>query len=154
MRAVVQRVSTARVTVEQQETGAIGVGLLVYLGVAAGDSATEASWLARKVAELRVFPDEAGRFDHSLLDSGGGALVISQFTLLADTRRGRRPAFTEAAPPDEAAPLVEAFAAALRDLGIHVANGRFGAHMQVESTNDGPVTIILDTADRDRPRRG
>ena len=153
MRTVLQRVSSARVTVDDQETGAIGAGLLVYLGVAAGDSNTEAEWLARKVAELRVFPDADGRFDRSLLDTRGGALVISQFTLLADTRRGRRPAFTGAAPPAEAERLVEAFAASLAALGIEVATGRFGAHMQVESTNDGPVTIILDTADRDRPRR-
>ncbi|MEZ4502696.1 MAG: D-aminoacyl-tRNA deacylase [Dehalococcoidia bacterium] len=154
MRAVAQRVSSARVTVDKQETGAIGAGLLVYLGVAAGDSMAEVEWLARKLAELRIFPDAAGRFDRSLLDTGGGALVISQFTLLADTRRGRRPAFTDAAPPPEAEPLVEAFGDALRALGVEVATGRFGAHMQVESTNDGPVTIILDTADRERPRRG
>ena len=154
MRAVVQRVSSARVTVDDQETGAIGAGLLVYLGVAAGDSIVEAGWLARKIAELRILPDDAGRFDRSLLDVDGAALVISQFTLLADTRRGRRPAFTEAAPPAEAEPLIEAFCTALRALGIETATGRFGAHMLVESTNDGPVTIILDTAERDRPRRG
>jgi D-tyrosyl-tRNA(Tyr) deacylase len=154
MRAVIQRVTSARVSIQGETAGAIGSGLLVYLGVAHGDGSGEVEWLARKVAELRVFADDRGRFDRSLLEAGGAALVVSQFTLLADTRRGRRPAFTGAAPPDEAEPLVEAFAAALAGLGIEVAAGRFGAHMLVESANDGPVTIILDTDERERPRRG
>ncbi|MCC6238531.1 MAG: D-tyrosyl-tRNA(Tyr) deacylase [Dehalococcoidia bacterium] len=154
MRAVVQRVTSARVTVEGIETGAISLGLLVYLGVAEGDGPAEVEWLARKVAELRIFEDAAGRFDRSLLDVGGAALVVSQFTLLADTRRGRRPSFTEAARPEVAAPLVDAVARALEALGVAVAVGRFGAHMLVESVNDGPVTILLDSADRERPRRG
>jgi D-tyrosyl-tRNA(Tyr) deacylase len=142
------------VTVEGEETGAIGPGLLVYLGVTHDDTIEEARWLARKLAELRIFEDEAGRFERSLLDAGGAALVVSQFTLYADTRRGRRPSFTDAARPEVAAPLVEAVMAELAALGVPVAGGRFGAHMLVESTNDGPVTIILDSADRERPRRG
>ncbi len=154
MRAVAQRVTSARVTVDGVEVGAIGLGLLVYLGVAGGDGPDEAAWLARKLAELRIFEDDARHFDRSLLDVGGAALIISQFTLLADTRRGRRPSFTDAARTEVAAPLVEAVAQALEGLGVRVARGRFGAHMLVESVNDGPVTLHLDSAERDRPRRG
>lgn len=110
--------------------------------------------MAKKLAEIRIFPDDAGRFDRSVEDTGGAILVVSQFTLYADTRRGRRPAFTDAAPPELAAPLVEAVMAALRARGIPVQGGRFGAHMLVDAVNDGPVTILLDSADLDRPRRG
>ena len=157
MRAIVQRVSRARVTLAAAPdavTGEIGRGLLVYVGVAEGDTPAEAEWLARKIADLRIFEDDAGRFDRSLLDIGGAALVVSQFTLFADTRRGRRPSFIDAAAPDVAEPLVTRVIEELRRLGVAVAEGRFRAHMLVESENDGPVTIALDTADRDRPRRG
>jgi len=154
VRAVIQRVSHASVTVGEERLAQIGRGLVVLLGVAVGDTAEEAGKLARKTAELRVFSDAAGRFDLSLLDVGGQALVVSQFTLLAATRKGRRPSFTEAAAPQEAEPLVEAFAAALREMGVEVQSGRFGAHMLVEIHNEGPVTIILDSKELDRPRRG
>ena len=134
--------------------GAIGRGLVVLVGVASGDTPEDADKLARKTADLRVFPDDGGRFDRSLLDIGGEALVVSQFTLLADTRRGRRPDFMAAAPPEEAEALVERYVSALAHMGVRVSTGRFGAHMLVEIHNDGPVTILLDTADLDRPRRG
>lgn len=134
--------------------GSIGRGVLIFLGVARGDTGDQADALATKIAELRIFPDERGRFDRSVLDIGGAALVVSQFTLFGDVRRGRRPSFTDAAPPDVAEPLVERFAGALRGAGVaHVATGRFGAHMQVELVNDGPVTLVLDTDDLSRPRR-
>ncbi|MDO9444866.1 MAG: D-aminoacyl-tRNA deacylase [Dehalococcoidia bacterium] len=152
MRAVLQRVSRARVTVEGDPTGEIGPGLLIYLGIGPEDGPREVEWAARKVAEMRIFPDAAGRFDRSVEETGGAVLVVSQFTLYADTRKGRRPAFTDAAPPDVAAPLVEAVMAALRARGLRVEGGRFGAHMLVESVNDGPVTIVLDSTDLDRPR--
>lgn len=145
MRAVIQRVLSAQVTVDDQPLGAIQAGLLVLVGAADGDGPDDATHLADKVARLRIFSDAAGRFQHSLLDMQGEALVVSQFTLLADTRRGRRPSFTGAAHPDLAAPLVDAFAQALRDLGVGVQTGRFGAHMVVSLQNDGPVTITLDT---------
>ena len=154
MRAVIQRVTRARVVVDGQVAGEIGTGLLVYAAVAGDDGPDEARWLARKLAELRVFADDEGRFDRSLLDVGGAALVVSQFTLLADTRRGRRPSFTDAARPEVAQPLIEQLMAALAEFGVAVAGGRFGAHMLVESENDGPVTIPLDSAERERPRRG
>jgi D-tyrosyl-tRNA(Tyr) deacylase len=143
VRAVVQRVSEARVTVADERVAEIGRGLVVLLGVARGDSETEAERLAGKVARLRIFEDDAGKFDRSLLDEGGEALVVSQFTLIADTRKGNRPSFTQAAPPDEAEPLYEAFCAALASLGVPVARGVFGARMAVELANDGPVTIVL-----------
>jgi len=142
------------VTVDGQSTGEVGQGLLVYLGVGPEDGEREVEWLAGKVAGLRIFPDDQGRFDRSVQDVGGGVLVVSQFTLYADTRRGRRPAFTDAAPPEVAAPLVERVMAALRARGLPVAGGRFGAHMLVHAVNDGPVTIVLDSEDLDRPRRG
>ena len=145
MRAVVQRVSSASVRVDGTERGACGRGLLVLLGVAAGDDAGSACRLAEKVVRLRVFENEDGRFDLSLLDVGGGALVVSQFTLLADTRKGNRPSFTAAAEPELAEALYGRFCAALGDLGVPVATGVFGAKMQVELVNDGPVTIVLDT---------
>lgn len=150
MRAVVQRVHRARVTVEGAETGAIDAGLLVYLGVAPGDGPSEVDWCARKIAELRLFPgvegtEAAERMDRSVEEIGGAVLLVSQFTLYADTRRGRRPAFTDAAPPEVAAPLVDAVRDALRARGLRVEEGLFGAHMLVESENDGPVTIIVDS---------
>ena len=154
MRAVLQRVRSARVLVDGEVVGAIGRGVLVYVGVAEGDTTAEAEWLADKIAGLRIFASDERPIDRSLLDAGGAALVVSQFTLLADTRRGRRPSFTGAAPPEVAEPLVDAVVEALRASGVEVATGRFGAMMQVESTNDGPVTIVLDSADRERPRRG
>ena len=154
MRAVVQRVRSARVLVDGEPVGAIGRGVLAYVGVAEGDTDAEAAWLADKIAGLRIFASEQRPIDRSLLDVQGAALVVSQFTLLADTRRGRRPSFTGAAPPEVAEPLVDAVAEALRARGVEVATGRFGAMMQVESTNDGPVTIVLDSADRERSRRG
>jgi D-tyrosyl-tRNA(Tyr) deacylase len=143
MRAVCQRVSEARVRVDGEVVGQIGPGLCVLLGVARGDSDEAALALAGKIARLRVFPDDAGRFDRSLLEVGGEALVVSQFTLLADTAKGNRPSFTAAAPPEEAEPAYERFCAELRALGIHVAQGVFGAKMAVELVNDGPVTIVL-----------
>lgn len=152
MRAVIQRVSEASVTVEGRVVGAIGRGLLILLGAGMGDSETEAKLLAEKSANLRIFADDEGRFNRSLLDIGGEALVVSQFTLYADTRRGRRPSFSDAAPPEIAAPLVEAFANELRRLGIAVSTGQFGAMMQVALVNDGPVTILLDSATFREPR--
>ncbi len=144
MRAVVQRVSRAEVRVGGVVVGSCGEGLVVFLGIATGDGADVTGKLAAKVARLRIFPDEDGRFDRSLLDTGGAAVVVSQFTLLADTRKGNRPSFTAAAPPDEAAPLVARFAEALHALGVPVETGVFGARMEVELVNDGPVTIVLD----------
>ncbi len=154
MKAVIQRVSRALVVVDGETVGAIGRGLLVLLGVARGDTAGDARRFAQKTAEMRIFEDDDGRFNLSLLDVAGEALVVSQFTLLADTRRGRRPSFVDAAAPEVAEPLVREFQEALRALGLTVAGGRFGAHMHVDLVNDGPVTIILDTADLQRPRRG
>ena len=145
MRAVIQRVSEASVTVDDAVVGQIGHGLLVLLGAGAGDDAADADVLAEKIANLRVFSDADGRFNRSLLDVSGAALVVSQFTLYADTRRGRRPSFSDAAPPEVAAPLIDVFAAALRRLSVEVATGVFGAHMHVALVNDGPVTILLDT---------
>lgn len=144
MRAVCQRVSGARVVVEGSVAGEIGAGLCVLLGVAREDGEDEAARLAGKVARLRVFEDERGRFDRSLLDVGGAALVVSQFTLIADTAKGNRPSFSAAAPPEEAERLYERFCAELRGLGIEVATGIFGARMRVKLVNDGPVTIVLD----------
>ena len=145
MRAVIQRVSRAAVRVDGAVVGDIGAGLLVLLGVAAGDTDADAERLAAKVARLRIFPDEAGRFDRAVVDAGGGVLVVSQFTLLADTAKGNRPSFTAAASPDEAERLYERFSGALRELGLDVAYGVFGAKMEVALVNDGPVTIVLDT---------
>jgi D-aminoacyl-tRNA deacylase len=148
VRALLQRTTGARVRVGGEVVGEIGPGLVVLLGVGPDDAEAVADDLARKAAELRIFRDDEGRTNRSLLDVGGEALVVSQFTLFADTGRGRRPGFTGAASPDLAASLVERFAAALRGLGITVAQGRFGAEMAVELVNDGPFTIWLDTADR------
>lgn len=153
MRVILQRVSSASVTVEGTITGQIEQGLLILVGVTASDTEAEATMLAEKTATLRIFTDAEGRFNHSLLDTGGAALVVSQFTLYADTRKGRRPSFLGAAPPDHAEPLVEAYADALRASGIHVEQGVFGAQMSVALVNDGPVTIILDTETFKQPRR-
>ncbi len=144
MRAVCQRVSEARVRVDQAVVGEIGAGLLVLLGVAGTDAEAVAERLAGKVARLRIFEDEAGRFDRSLLDTGGAALVVSQFTLLADTAKGNRPSFSEAAAPEPAEQLYERFCEALAAAGVEVARGVFGAKMRVELVNEGPVTIVLD----------
>jgi len=139
LKAVVQRVARARST----PGGEVGPGLCVLLGVATGDSHAEAERLAGKVARLRIFQNEEGKFDRSLLDTGGQALVVSQFTLIADTAKGNRPSFSAAAPPEVAEPLYEAFCEALAAQGVEVARGVFGARMQVELVNDGPVTIVL-----------
>ena len=139
MKAVVQRVSRARVT----PGGEIDSGLCILLGVARGDTNADAQRLAAKIARLRIFENEEGTFNRSLLDTGSEALVVSQFTLLADTAKGNRPSFSAAAPPEEAEPLYEAFCAALRDLGVQVSTGVFGSRMAVEVVNDGPVTVVL-----------
>ncbi|MBE3098049.1 MAG: D-tyrosyl-tRNA(Tyr) deacylase [Planctomycetes bacterium] len=144
MRAVVQRVSEAGVTVEGRVTGAIGNGLLVLVGIGHADTEETARALAAKIARLRIFQDAEGKMNLSVQDVGGGVLAVSQFTLLADTRKGNRPSFIDAAPPEAANRLYEVFCAALADLGLPVARGIFGAHMDVRLTNDGPVTIILD----------
>jgi D-aminoacyl-tRNA deacylase len=147
MRAVCQRVSRAMVTVDKAHTGQIERGLVVLLGVARGDADADAERLAAKIARLRVFEDEAGKFARSLLDVDGSALVVSQFTLIADSRRqkGTRPDFSRAAPREEAEPIYDAFCDALRGHGVPVETGAFGAYMRVELVNDGPVTIILET---------
>jgi D-aminoacyl-tRNA deacylase len=144
MRAVVQRVASARVVVSDTTAGAIGAGLCVLLGVAREDTPAHSERLAGKIARLRIFENDDGRFDRSLLDAGGQALVVSQFTLIADTAKGNRPSFSEAAPPEQAEALYDAFCATLRDLGVAVETGVFGARMAVELVNDGPVTIVLD----------
>jgi len=146
MRAVLQRVRYGAVRVDGQITGAIDKGFVILVGVGHQDSDEQALWLARKIAGLRVFEDADGKFNLSLLDVGGGCLVVSQFTLYADACKGRRPSFTDAAPPAIAEPLIERFAVMLRQAGIgRVETGVFGARMQVEIHNDGPVTILLDT---------
>jgi D-tyrosyl-tRNA(Tyr) deacylase len=152
MRLVLQRVTHAAVRVDGETVGEIGAGLLILVGVGEGDSEDNAQRLATKTAELRIFRDDEGRFNRSLLETGGQALVVSQFTLYADTRRGRRPGFSAAARPEIAEPIVEAYAQALESQGLRVSRGRFGAMMQVELVNDGPVTIIIDSADLERPR--
>jgi D-tyrosyl-tRNA(Tyr) deacylase len=153
MRVVLQRVSHASVSVDGEVVASIGLGLLLLVGVAEGDDAEDARRLAEKCAEMRVFPDEAGRFDRSVVDVGGEVLVVSQFTLLADLRKGRRPSFTGAARPEAAEPIVGMFAQALRGMGVKTQTGRFGAHMMVELVNDGPVTIVVDSGEMERPRR-
>jgi D-tyrosyl-tRNA(Tyr) deacylase len=144
MRALVQRVSEAAVRVEGEKLGEIGTGLMILVCGMAGDTTAQADTLAAKIAKLRIFADETGKMNRSLLDIGGSALVISQFTLAADTSRGNRPGFSTAAPPAEGEVLYEQFAAALRSAGIEVVVGRFGADMKVSLVNDGPVTIWLD----------
>lgn len=145
MRAVLQRVRQAAVTVDDQTISAIGAGLLVFVGVTHDDDESDARWLAQKIATLRIFEDDSGKFNRSALDIGASALVVSQFTLYADARRGRRPDFIAAARPEIAEPLIERFVALLREQGLHVETGKFQAHMLVQISNDGPVTIILDS---------
>ena len=154
MRAVLQRVSRASVTVDGSEIGAIDAGLLILVGVADGDGEAQAEALAAKIAGLRIFADAEGRFNHSVRDVGGSALVVSQFTLHADVRKGRRPSFTMAARPEIAEPLVDRFTESLRSHAVPVETGAFGAMMSVELVNDGPFTIVIDSADLERPRRG
>jgi D-aminoacyl-tRNA deacylase len=144
LRAVVQRVAEARVVVGGEVVGEIGPGLCVLLGVAREDDDAMAERLAGRIARLRIFENEQGKFDRSLLDTGGAALVVSQFTLIADTAKGNRPSFTDAAAPQEAGRLYEIFCAALTGLGVSVKSGVFGARMRLELANDGPVTIVLN----------
>jgi D-tyrosyl-tRNA(Tyr) deacylase len=144
LRAVVQRVAEARVVVGGEVLGEIGPGLCVLLGIAREDDEASAERLAERIARLRIFENEAGKFDRSLLDTGGAALVVSQFTLIADTAKGNRPSFTDAAAPQEAGRLYEIFCAALRGLGVSVKTGVFGARMRLQLANNGPVTIVLD----------
>jgi len=145
VRVVIQRVSEASVTVDQQTVGAIGQGLMVLLGVAQGDTSQEAKALAEKTAGLRIFEDDAGKMNRSVEEIGGSLLVVSQFTLLGDCRKGRRPGFTDAAPPELADQRYEEYVAALRSRGVNVATGVFRADMQVALVNDGPVTMLLDS---------
>lgn len=154
MRAVVQRVTGAHVTVGGDRVGSIERGLLVLVGVAAGDADDDAAWLAAKLVDLRIFPDDAGKFARSVREIDGAILVVSQFTLYGDTRKGRRPSFTDAAPPERAALLYDRVLHRIGQLGVPVQGGRFGAHMQVQLTNDGPVTLILDSPPRQAPRAG
>ncbi len=152
MRALVQRVSQASVSIENQIVAAIKQGLVVLIGVGKGDSEADASYLADKIANLRIFSDEADKFNLSALDIGGEILVVSQFTLLADTRKGRRPSFTDAAPREEAELLIENFVQLLRAAGLKVQTGRFRQNMLVEIHNSGPVTIFIDSEERLKPR--
>ena len=146
MRCVIQRVSSASVTVAGESVGAIGQGLLILIGVGQDDTDKDARVVGRKVANLRIFERE-GKMDLSVGDVGGGVLVVSQFTLLGATKRGRRPSFTDAAPPDQAEPLIDLVATTIRDCGVPVETGRFGAFMSVSLVNDGPVTLVIDTVD-------
>lgn len=145
MRSVVQRVARAAVRVDRQVVGEVGHGLLVLLGVAAGDGPDDARWMADKLAQLRIFEDQDGKMNRSVQDVGGAVLLVSQFTLLGDTRKGNRPSFVEAAPPDVAAALYEEVAGLLRARSVPVATGVFRAHMEVELVNEGPVTLLLDS---------
>lgn len=148
MKALLQRVTEGRVSVAGEEVGRIGKGLVVFVGVADGDGEGDVEYLAQKVVNMRIFGDEAGRFNLSALDIGGELLLVSQFTLLADTRKGRRPSFVEAAPPAQAEELFDYFVEQTRTTGLKVATGRFQAYMQVEIRNDGPVTIMLDSGEK------
>jgi D-tyrosyl-tRNA(Tyr) deacylase len=145
VKAVVQRVSSASVDVGGERLSEIGRGLLVLLGVARNDSDEDARWMADKIVSLRIFEDEEGKMNRSVVEAGGSILAVSQFTLLGDTRKGRRPSFVDAAPPEEAERLYELFVAATRDLGVETATGRFRAHMDVGLVNDGPVTILVES---------
>ena len=153
MRVVLQRVSRAAVRVDGAIVGEIGPGLLALVGVADGDDAATIDRVAAKVVGLRIFSDSEGRFNESVADVGGAVLVVSQFTLISDVRKGRRPSFTAAARPELAEPLVARFAQQLEQSGVPVAQGVFGAMMQVELVNDGPFTVVIDSEDLDRPRR-
>ena len=144
MRTLIQRVRSGKVSVDGRTVAEIGPGLVILLGIGRGDTEEQARYLAEKVATLRIFEDEAGKFNRSILEAGGAAIVVSQFTLFADAGKGRRPSFSEAAPPEIAAPLVERFAALLQARGVPTRTGAFGAHMLVEIDNDGPVTIWLE----------
>jgi D-tyrosyl-tRNA(Tyr) deacylase len=148
MKAVVQRVARAAVTVDSEQVGAIGKGLCAFIGVAQDDAESDAALLADRLVDVRVFDDEAGKMNLSLVDTRGALLVVSQFTLLADTRRGRRPSFVDAAPPERAEALIALLVERSRARGLEVATGRFRAHMHVEIHNDGPVTLMLDTRER------
>ena len=150
MRAVVQRVSRASVTIAGQSAGAIERGLVVFLGVALDDTPERTQWLADKIVSLRIFADDEGKMNRGLLDVGGSMLIVSQFTLYGDCRRGRRPSFISAAGPEIAIPLYETFINAVKALGVPAATGRFGAYMQVELINDGPVTLVLDSQEAAR----
>ena len=154
MRAMIQRVAQASVSVEDTVVGSIGPGLVVFLGVARGDTEEDAAYLVEKIANLRIFADANERFNLSTLETGSQVLVVSQFTLHADTRKGRRPSFAEAAPPQDAEPLFERVVALFRQQGLKVETGKFRQHMMVQLVNDGPVTLMLDSEDRKRPRRG
>ncbi|MBI4201473.1 MAG: D-tyrosyl-tRNA(Tyr) deacylase [Chloroflexi bacterium] len=154
MRAIVQRVTQASVAVDDVVVGSIGPGLLVFVGIGRGDSEEDAAYLVDKIANLRIFADPAGRFNLSALEIGGEVLLVSQFTLYADTRKGRRPSFVEAAPPQEAEPLFARTVALFRERGLKVETGRFQQHMLVQLVNDGPVTLFIDSAERKTPRRG
>jgi len=144
MRVVIQRVIEGRVSVDGRTLAQIGKGAVILLGIGAQDSEQQARYLAEKIAALRIYEDEAGKMNRSLLEVGGEVIVVSQFTLYADTRKGRRPSFTDAAPPEIASPLVERFAELLRQQGVPTQTGQFGAHMLVEIANDGPVTILIE----------
>lgn len=144
MRTVIQRVSHAAVTVDGRRVAEIGLGMVILVGIGPGDGELQVDYLAEKIANLRIFEDEAGKINRSLLDVGGKAIVVSQFTLYADTRKGRRPSFTDAAPPEVASPLIERFAALLEAQGVPTQMGEFGAHMLVDIANDGPVTIFIE----------
>ncbi len=148
MKALLQRVTGASVSIAGEEVGRIGQGLVVFVGVAVGDTEKDVDYLVQKTVNLRIFSDEAGRFNLSALDIGGELLLVSQFTLLADSRKGRRPSFTDAAPPDEADKLFDAFVRQANATGLKVATGRFQEYMQVEIHNNGPVTIMLDSRDK------
>ncbi len=148
MKVLLQRVTGASVRIDNEVVGRIGPGLVVFVGVAGGDTERDVEYLAQKTVNLRIFADEAGKFNLSALDIGGDLLVISQFTLLADTRKGRRPSFVEAAPPAQAEALFERFVEKARASGLKVATGRFQQYMQVEIHNDGPVTILLDSREK------
>ncbi len=154
MRAVVQRVSNASVAIGAEQVGTIGRGLVVLLGISRTDTEDEAQHVVGKVVNLRIFDDDAGKFDRSALDIGAELLIVSQFTLYGDTRKGRRPSFMEAAPPDQAEKLFDQTVELFRQTGLGVETGRFQAHMMVSINNDGPVTVMLDSANRERPRRG
>ena len=154
MRVVLQRVSRAAVRVDGETVGEIGAGLLALVGVAAGDDEATTDRVAAKTAGLRIFSDPEGRFNESVAEIGGAVLVVSQFTLISDLRKGRRPSFTGAARPELAEPLVERFAQQLEAAGLPVARGVFGATMEVELVNDGPFTVVIDSGELDRPRRG